>query len=42
MTAGIATSPMTMDDIVALIEAAPRTGGGPPEKRGPYSKPEAA
>ncbi|HVM79170.1 MAG TPA: IS1 family transposase [Stellaceae bacterium] len=32
MAAGIATSPMTMEEIVGLIDAAE----GPPKKRGPY------
>jgi len=37
MAAGIATSPMTMEDVVSLIEAA-----GPPKKRGPYKTRTAA
>jgi hypothetical protein len=34
MAAGIASSPMSMKDVVGLIEAAE----GPAKKRGPYKK----
>jgi hypothetical protein len=34
MAAGIASSPMSMEDVVGLIDAAE----GPAKKRGPYKK----